>query len=138
MRLGRTRGKDGGGQITTHLDHISYCKQHLVQIGRMVDISSIYRKNLSGRDWGVPEARMVVASLVWDMPFTATAADSNKIERTRKVDIRLPGKGNSNSHGARPVHLIISMMKWIRTSRLSIKSLPLGAYPRRGWWCVPL
>ena len=23
---------------------------------------------------------------------------------TRKVDIRLPGKGNSNSHGARPVH----------------------------------
>jgi len=23
----------------------------------------------------------------------------------RKVDIRLPGKGNSNSHGARPVYL---------------------------------
>ena len=22
----------------------------------------------------------------------------------RKVDIRLPGKGNSNAHGARPVH----------------------------------
>jgi len=22
-----------------------------------------------------------------------------------KVDVRLPGKGNSNSHGARPVHL---------------------------------
>ena len=39
----------------------------------------------------------------------------------RKVDIRLPGKGNSNSHGARPVHQIISMIKWIRTSRLSIK-----------------
>ena len=33
----------------------------------------------------------------------------------RKVDIRLPGKGNSNSHGARPVHLIITMIKWIRT-----------------------
>ena len=41
---------------------------------------------------------------------------------TRKVDIRLPGKGNSNSHGARPVHLIITMMKWIRTSRLSSSS----------------
>ena len=27
---------------------------------------------------------------------------------------------NSNSHGARPVHQIISMIKWIRTSRLSI------------------
>ena len=43
----------------------------------------------------------------------------------KKVDIRLPRQGNSNSHGARPVHLIISMIKWIRTSRLSIKnSLP--------------
>ena len=39
----------------------------------------------------------------------------------RKVDVRLPGKGNSNSHGARPVHLIITMIKWIRTSRLSKK-----------------
>ena len=39
---------------------------------------------------------------------------------TRKVDVRLPGKGNSNSHGARPVHLLIPMIKWIRTSRLSI------------------
>jgi len=39
----------------------------------------------------------------------------------RKVDVRLPGKGNPNSHGARPVHLIITMIKWIRTSRLSIK-----------------
>ena len=27
------------------------------------------------------------------------------------VDVRLPGKGNSNSHGARPVHLIITMIK---------------------------
>jgi len=40
----------------------------------------------------------------------------------RKVDVRLPGKGNSNSHGGRPVHLIITMIKWIRTSRLSIKN----------------
>ena len=40
----------------------------------------------------------------------------------RKVDVRLPGKRDSNSHGARPVHLIITMIKWIRTSRLSIKN----------------
>ena len=40
---------------------------------------------------------------------------------SRKVDERLPGKGNSNPHGARPLHLIITMIKWIRTSRLSIK-----------------
>ena len=41
---------------------------------------------------------------------------------SRKVDVRPPGKGNSNSHGARPVHLIITMIKWIRTSGLSIKN----------------
>ena len=40
----------------------------------------------------------------------------------RKVDVRLPGTGNSNSHGTRPVHLIITMIKWIRTSRLSMKN----------------
>ena len=47
--------------------------------------------------------------------------DSNRRESTGKVNIKLPGKGNSNSHGARPVHQIITMMEWIRTSRLSIK-----------------
>jgi len=36
---------------------------------------------------------------------------------TRKVDVRLPGEGNSNSHATRPVHLIITMTKWIRTCR---------------------
>ena len=40
----------------------------------------------------------------------------------RKVDVRLPGKWNSNSHGSRPVHLIIRIIKWTRTSRLSIKN----------------
>jgi len=49
----------------------------------------------------------------------------------RKVDVRLPGKGNSNSHGARPVHLIITMIKWIRTSRLSIKN-SISSSPRNG------
>ena len=52
---------------------------------------------------------------------------------SRKVDVRVPGKVNSNSHGARPVHLIITMIKWIRTSRLSINnsvSLHCGG---RGW-----
>ena len=36
-----------------------------------------------------------------------------------KVDVRLPEKENSNPHGARPVYLIATMIKWIRTSRLS-------------------
>ena len=41
-------------------------------------------------------------------------------------------KGNSNSHGARPVHLIITMIKRIRTSRLSIKNSLSAAGWRRG------
>ena len=46
----------------------------------------------------------------------------------RKVDIRLPGKGDSNSHGARPVH---QKHRWTRTNRLSIKiSLSLPIDPR--------
>ena len=41
---------------------------------------------------------------------------------SRKVYVRLPGKGNSNSHGVRPVHLIITMIKWIWTRKMSIKN----------------
>ena len=48
--------------------------------------------------------------------------ENDKRKGTRKVDIRLPGKGNSNTHGARPVHLIITMRKCIRTRRLPIKN----------------
>ena len=45
---------------------------------------------------------------------------------SRKVDVRLPGKGNSNFHGARPVHLIITMIEWIENSRLSMNDcLPI-------------
>jgi len=40
----------------------------------------------------------------------------------RKPSASHCAKGNSNSHGARPVHLIITMIRWIRTSRLSIKN----------------
>ena len=40
----------------------------------------------------------------------------------REVDVRLPGRGNSKSHGVRPVLLIITMIKWIRTSRLCMKN----------------
>ena len=45
----------------------------------------------------------------------------------RKVAMRLSGKGNSNSHGARPVY---QKHWWIRTSRLSKKTLsPPGTRP---------
>ena len=42
--------------------------------------------------------------------------------RVQGSGFRVAFKGNSNAHGARPVHQIISMINWIRTSRLSIKN----------------
>ena len=55
-------------------------------------------------------------------PTSPKSTVTQEVLNPWKVDIRLPGKGNSSSHGARPVHLIITMIKWIRTSRLSIKN----------------
>ena len=62
-------------------------------------------------------------------------------EKARNVDIRQLGKGNSNYPGARPVQQIISMMKWIRTSRLSMhdslsgkESIRVPGSGFRGWW----
>ena len=59
--------------------------------------------------------------------YFGMAADAplNPHKGSRDVDIRLCGKVNSKSHGARPVNQIISMMKWIRISRLPTRnSLP--------------
>ena len=47
---------------------------------------------------------------------------SREVCETGPSHERLPGKGNPNVHGARPVHLINTMIKWIRTSSLSIKT----------------
>ena len=49
--------------------------------------------------------------------------------RPRKVQVRLPGKGNSNSDDAMPVHLIITTIKRIRTSRLSKKNSHSSSRP---------
>ena len=35
-------------------------------------------------------------------------------------------RGIQNSHGARPIHLIFTMIQWIRTSRLPIKKSRSG------------
>ena len=51
-----------------------------------------------------------------------------------KVDVRLPGKGDSDSHGARPVHQIISMLKRTQTSKFSIQNfLSVGFLQFEGW-----
>ena len=48
--------------------------------------------------------------------------------------VRLPGRGNANSQSARPVHPIVTMIKWIRTSRLSVKnSLCIGSHVAEQW-----
>ena len=57
----------------------------------------------------------------WKVRKRHRVSEAGVEHQKRKVDVRLPGKGDSNSHGARPVHLIITMIKWIRTRRLSIK-----------------
>ena len=44
-----------------------------------------------------------------------------------------PGFRNPNSHGARPVHLIITMIKWIRTSRWSTKKSLSGFSVESGY-----
>jgi len=54
--------------------------------------------------------------------FTNDQKGSSGDVTPEEVDVRLPGKGNSNSHGARPARLTITMIKWVRTSRLSIQN----------------
>jgi len=51
---------------------------------------------------------------------------------SQQVDVRPPEKANPNSYCARPVHLIITMMKWIRTSRLSTRNFLSGSRGGRG------
>ena len=56
---------------------------------------------------------------------------------TRKVDVRLTGKGNLNFNDARPVHPIITMIKWVRAIELSIKELSLSDSPSVvHWWRI--
>jgi hypothetical protein len=52
---------------------------------------------------------------------TPSVSHARAPHRSGLVDVRLPGKGNSNSRCARPVHLIITMSKWFRTSSSSTK-----------------
>ena len=55
-------------------------------------------------------------------PGRLVAIDVRLMHDMQYVDVRLSGKGNLNSYGARPVHLIITMIKWIRTSRKSMQN----------------
>jgi hypothetical protein len=50
-------------------------------------------------------------------------------QQNRKVLIRLPRKGDSNSYGARPVHQIISMMGQLVVDEESLSLLNLTGAP---------
>ena len=53
---------------------------------------------------------------------------------SRKPDVKLPEKWNSNSHGARPVHQITMVIKWIRTGRLSMNDSFFDLWEGEGAW----
>ena len=58
---------------------------------------------------GSPKPHHALAtSQVHPTPFSISSVGGCPVFvwESRKVDVRLPGKGNSNPHGARPVHLI--------------------------------
>ena len=76
---------------------------------------------LGFRGLGV-ELRLVASALVWSATIPAYSPQTLNSKHSSKVGVRLPGKGNSNFHGATPVHSMISMIQWIRTGRLSIKN----------------
>jgi hypothetical protein len=57
-----------------------------------------------------------------EVPLYIIRGAWQRATRRRDLVMQVDGNGSSNSHGARPVHLIITIIKWIRTSRLSIKN----------------
>ena len=91
---------------------------------------------------GVPFAYMLcpgwlhtAAIRPWRAPACLPSSEGGDMG-VKNVDTRLPGKGNSNSHGARPAHQTISMIRWIRTSRLLIKNSQQSDHQIRcSRWC---
>ena len=67
-----------------------------------------------------PRPKSCLYCLIWSTFARQRVSALCCLDLARKVDVRRPGKGNSNSHGSRPVHRIITMKKRTRTSRLSI------------------
>ena len=98
----------------------------------IINVSSVYKPPPeAGRCRARREQLETVEGLKLSKSPSAQKEDSKKEPMhmkgvqfpPRKVDVRLPEKGYSNSHGARPVHPIITMIKWIRTNRLSIENV---------------
>ena len=58
----------------------------------------------------------------WEFEFPFPGSLTSAFPVPVHFDAKLPGEGEWNSHGARPVHLIITMIKWIWTSGLSMEN----------------
>ena len=65
-------------------------------------------------------------------PVPFVCGDQQLGRATRKVDVRLPGKENSHSHGAKPVHLIIRVIvdsdQWVVNQELSLSWTGLAQF----------
>jgi len=93
------------------------CKAH-----RLVYHSTVGLRVIKEKTSVAPPAAAEVEGVMRMSTYDGTSFVDEKVVPVGKVDERLPVKGNSNSHGERPVHLNITMIKWIRNSRLSLKN----------------
>ena len=96
----------------------------ITQLGLPDDAGGFYRRRAiwntisqSGPDYGLGfQVNHLKPSTLF--PFRSAADHASEPSSMPG----LPGKGNSNSHCARTVHLIITTVQWNSTSRLSIKN----------------
>jgi len=94
------------------------CTEYSVSDTEYSVSDTIYGVSIMGRG---PRSRQVQRRLRAAFDLIQFALELVALQ-VSKVDVRLPGKENSNSHGARPVHLIITTIKRLWTSRLSMKN----------------
>jgi hypothetical protein len=106
------RGSATAKMLKGHLPRVIYHREYL-SIRRkfsesyITENTSVYENHTVG---------------TWEGSYGSDKGRSGILSPTRKVDIGPLGHEKSNSHDARPVHQISSMIKWIRTNRLSMKN----------------
>ena len=126
--------RSGGWVLGVSVPCSLFC---VLGVGRRVPGSVFRVRDFEFRISGVGRLRQALSP----EPLPS-ALPPSPLPLTRKIDIRLTGKGNSNSHGARPVYLIIRMIEWFRTSTLSIKNFSFRGRSRvtcmhREWLSPP-
>ena len=77
----------------------------VIETHRLLYHSTLGLRVIEKREKGSRVSELALLFLgfsAWGLPVPEVEKELGT--KTRKVDIRLPGKGNSNSYGARPVH----------------------------------